>query len=223
LDGFIEATIVTNLVPLALRSDDSILLEVVRSFTAISKSSDPENPKHTSSVVIAAQTTLARGLQGRGAVTQQVLGEYLALFAERGSHIQSHYPTGGHRDKEKDLEKDPETQARIGNEMSHLAALLYPIDAVMSVPDWCSQVNRSHAFVTLFRNMWFLCALFGFTRADSTYVDDSARQALKRIASRTPALLLETERDYVASSLEYNSILRRNYAAAVRAKWRGRR
>ncbi len=210
-----EATIVSNLVPLALRADDSILLEVVRCFSVISRSTEPENPKHSSSAVIAAQSTLARGLRGRGRVCQLVLAEYLTLFADRGSRIQGLYPGAGSRDREKDQEKDQEAVARTSNMMLQLAALLYPIDAVMSLPDWYSQVNGSHEFVVMFRNMWFLIALFGFTRTDSAYVDESARMALKRIASRTPALLLEEERDYVASSLEYNSILRRSYAAAV--------
>ncbi len=215
-DSATEAIILANLVPLALASDDADVLEVVRSFSVITRSNEPENPKHASSAVLTAQTTLARGLKGRKTVALSVLAEFLALFAERGSRIQNLHRPSSSREKERDAEKDRDAQLHSSNMLSQLAALLYPIEAIVSSPDITLADVRSQDFVNLFRNMWLLCAMFSFTRTDSQYVDDSGRLALKRIARNTPPLLLESQRDYVESGLEYNSILRRDYAAAVR-------
>jgi phosphatidylinositol 4-kinase len=63
--------------------------------------------------------------------------------------------------------------------------------------------------------MWFLCTLLGLTNPTSPYMTDPARAALARIAVKTPALVLEEEKDYASSVLEYNSVFRRDYAQAV--------
>jgi hypothetical protein len=71
--------------------------------------------------------------------------------------------------------------------------------------------------VTLFRNMWFLCVLFHFTSGEEK--GDTAMEwqkpALARIAAKTPSIVLEESHYSIANELEYNSVIRLEYAHLV--------
>lgn len=99
-----------------------------------------------------------------------------------------------------------------------LASLLLPIDALLNHGDCHATANPSSSLITLFRNMWFLCILFQFTLVDER--DHLAmswqKPALARIASKTPPLVLEEAHDTIVSDLEYNPVIRREYAETVR-------
>jgi phosphatidylinositol 4-kinase A len=101
--------------------------------------------------------------------------------------------------------------------IEQLATLLIPIDALLSHDDFNPHIKASDSVVSLFRNMWFLCALFHFTTEDDP--EDSRmewqRPALIRIAAKTPALIIEESHDIVASDVEYNSVIRQEYVATV--------
>jgi phosphatidylinositol 4-kinase A len=101
--------------------------------------------------------------------------------------------------------------------IDQLAALLLPIDALLSHEDF--QPKRDTKTITLFRNMWFLCILFEFHLIlDQPYTVNAWRQAaLARIAEKTPPIVVEEAQDYVLNDLEYNSIIRQNFAHLVRA------
>ena len=67
--------------------------------------------------------------------------------------------------------------------------------------------------------MWFLCVLFQFT-----FIDESDHLAMSwkgpamaRIAARTPPIVLEEAHDTIVSDLEYNPVIRREYAETVSA------
>ena len=100
-----------------------------------------------------------------------------------------------------------------------LASLLLPIDALLNHRDFNIGQDPSATLVTLFRNMWFLCVLFQFTAADEQ--DHTAmgwqKPALARIAIKTPASVLEAAHDSIASDLEYNPVIRKEYVETV--KW----
>lgn len=102
--------------------------------------------------------------------------------------------------------------------IEQLASLLLPIDALLSHPNFDPQISASPAIVDLFRNMWFLCVLFHFTSGETK--DDTAmswqKPALARIAAKTPSIVLEEAHDSIASDLEYNSVIRQEYAHLVR-------
>lgn len=102
--------------------------------------------------------------------------------------------------------------------IEQLASLLLPIDALLAHPNFDPQINASPAIVALFRNMWFLCVLFHFTSGEAK--DDTAmswqKPALARIAAKTPPVVLEEAHDSIASDLEYNSVIRQEYAHLVR-------
>lgn len=66
--------------------------------------------------------------------------------------------------------------------------------------------------------MWFLCILFNFTSIEEEQEGSGPtamewqKPALSRIAAKTPAMVLEESHDTVASDLEYNSVIRQEYA-----------
>lgn len=102
--------------------------------------------------------------------------------------------------------------------IEQLASLLLPIDALLAHSDFNPQNNASPELVTLFRNMWFLCILFHFTYGedkDETAMDWQ-KPALARIAVKTPFIVLEEAHDSLASDLEYNAVIRQEYAHTVR-------
>ena len=98
-----------------------------------------------------------------------------------------------------------------------LASLLLPIDALLSHSDFDVSACASSSLITLFRNMWFLCILFQLTAVDEK--DHLAmswqKPTLARIASKTPSLILEEAHDTIVSDLEYNPVIRREYAETV--------
>lgn len=101
--------------------------------------------------------------------------------------------------------------------IEQLASLLLPIDALLSHDDFNSRKDSSPEIVTLFRNTWFLCVLFGFTSADTSEgtAMDWLRPALSRIATQTPSMVVEDSHDTEASDVEYNSVIRQEYANTV--------
>lgn len=102
--------------------------------------------------------------------------------------------------------------------IEQLASLLLPIDALLSHEDFTPHINESPTLVALFRNMWFLCVLFHFTIDDKEATAmEWQRPALARIATKTPAMVLEESHDSVASDVEYNSVIRQEYAHTVRS------
>lgn len=71
--------------------------------------------------------------------------------------------------------------------------------------------------MALFRNLWFLCVLFRFTSLGEkgSATSDWQVAALSRIAAKTPALVVEEIPDFLTSNLEYNTIIRQEYAQTV--------
>jgi phosphatidylinositol 4-kinase len=101
--------------------------------------------------------------------------------------------------------------------IEQLASLLLPIDALLSHSDFDLQLGASSTLVTLFRNMWFLCVLFHFTTDNKQETAMEWQQpALARIAAKTPPMILEEAHESIASELEYNSVIRQEYAYTVR-------
>ncbi|ORY33464.1 hypothetical protein BCR39DRAFT_520273 [Naematelia encephala] len=224
IDLATEATIVTNLVPLALAGSNVDLVEVYRAFSQISRSSHPEDPRISSNALLAAQTKLARGLGRRLDCADGYLQELLVLFADKGTQTQmiAMAPAGyDSRDKENLAQLRADSEARVKEMKAGLAALLIPISTLMSHPSYHPDNAASPELVAHFRNMWFLCVTFGLSGpAGRTRLSEHQSEALSIIAEKTPALVLESATDYVESDLEYNSILRKDYAASVLSRQR---
>lgn len=101
--------------------------------------------------------------------------------------------------------------------IEQLSSLLLPIDAILSHKDFNPHLKPSPAVVSLFRNMWFLCILFHFTSIDNKeeIAMDWLPPALCRIAAKTPPTVIEDCHDSVTSDIEYNSVIRQEYAHTV--------
>ena len=100
--------------------------------------------------------------------------------------------------------------------IEQLASLLLPIEALLSHENFDPQSNASPELVSLFRSMWFLCSLFHFAMFEEKdqIAMNWVRQVLGKIASKTPAIVVEEAMDLVGE-LEYNTTIRREYAHAV--------
>lgn len=103
--------------------------------------------------------------------------------------------------------------------VDQLGSLLLPIDALLTQADFDPSKNATLETVTLFRNLWFLSVLFRFTNPEERAEPSSEWQmaALTRIAMKTPPIVLEEVPDFVTSKLEYNTVVRQEYAQTVSA------
>ena len=217
IDYVIESTIVINLIPLALAASNDDVVEVYRAFSQLSRSAQPENPRTSSNAVLAAQTSLARGMVTRLDCADGYLTELLTLFAEKGTQIQimslASTATSG---RDKSPTRQTCNSAQIADMKASLAALLIPISTLLSHTSFSPHVNSGPELVAHFRNMWFLCVAFGFSGQDGKKrLSEHEFDALQSIAEKTPAIILESATDYVASDLEFNSILRKDFASSV--------
>ncbi|KAJ3734042.1 hypothetical protein DFJ43DRAFT_1065841 [Lentinula guzmanii] len=203
----VEAAIAYNLVDLALSAPESSFVDIIRAFSMINRSANPDDPRFSNNMVLAAQTRLAQELHRRTELYEVYLVELLTLFADKGVAIQN-VKTENHHVKIDDM-------------IEQLASLLLPIDALLSHEDFTPQFTESPTLVALFRNMWFLCILFHFTVEDKEATAmDWQKPALSRIATKTPAMVMEESHDSVASDVEYNSVIRQDYAHTVISKHR---
>src|ERR1700759_604368 len=101
--------------------------------------------------------------------------------------------------------------------VEQLESLLLPIDALLVHPDFHPQTDASLEVINLFRSMWFLCALFNLTNMDDKqeHAMEWLKPALGRIACKTPPMVIEESHEVVASDVEFNSVIRQEYASSV--------
>lgn len=102
----VEAAIAYNLVDLALIAPEASFIDIIRAFSSINRSANPDDPRfsnnmvpslrkfclddnaHTSQV-LAAQTRLAQDLNRRPELYETYLVELLTLFLDKGVAIQN--------------------------------------------------------------------------------------------------------------------------------------
>lgn len=219
-----ESAIVTNLVPLALAGTNADLIEVYRAFSQISRSSHPEDPRTSSNAVLAAQTTLAKGLGCRVDTLEGYLSELLTLFTDKGTQTQivTMSPAGMDiKDKDKNRQANirADSDKRAADMVAGLAALLIPISEILAHQDYRPDLAPTTEMVALFRNMWLLCVVFGLSgKPGRSRLSEYETSALAIIAVKTPALVLENATDFVHSDLEYNTVLRKDFASSIHTK-----
>jgi phosphatidylinositol 4-kinase len=156
---------------------------------------------------------LAQELCSRPEFYEIYLVELLSLFTDKGVVIQN---IGIENPQLKVCSsyaeaRSAELSAQTDDMIEQLASLLLPIDALLKHEDFNPGVNTA----TLFRQMWFLCVLFGFTTTESTpgSAMDWQGPALSRISNKTPPLV--TESKSLASDLEYSPVIKQEYVNNV--------
>jgi len=103
----VEAAIAYNLVDLALSAPENAFIDIIRVFSAINRSANPDDPRFSNNMVtflsypfrryrlihsyqvLAAQTRLAQELNRRPELYRIYLMELLTLFADKGVAIQN--------------------------------------------------------------------------------------------------------------------------------------
>ncbi|KAF9446332.1 hypothetical protein P691DRAFT_708828 [Macrolepiota fuliginosa MF-IS2] len=203
----VEAAIAYNLVDLALIAPEASFIDIIRAFSSINRSANPDDPRFSNNMVLAAQTRLAQDLNRRPELYEIYLMELLTLFLDKGVAIQNL--------------KTANPQVKIEDMIEQLASLLLPIDALLVHHDFRPWEDASSEIVSHFRNLWFLCVLFDFTATDDEIsAMEWLRPALTRIATKTPPMVVEESHDAIASDIEYNTVIRQEYADSVIAKQR---
>ncbi|ETW86100.1 hypothetical protein HETIRDRAFT_60199 [Heterobasidion irregulare TC 32-1] len=207
-DPTAEAAIAHNLVDLALKAPEASFADIVRAFSALNLSANPDDPRFSNNMILAAQTKLAQHLDQRPEFYDLYLHELLTLFCDKGVAIQNMSIQNRH--------------AKTDDMIEQLVSLLLPIDALLSHADYNPQVRASSALVAQFRNMWFLCMLFQFTVPEEKEASatDWRKPALSRIAVKTPPLVSEEAHDSLVSDVEYNCSIRQTFAQNALAKHR---
>ncbi|KAI9571413.1 hypothetical protein HD554DRAFT_2187155 [Boletus coccyginus] len=204
----VEAAIAYNLVDLALVAPEGAFVDIIRAFSAINRTANPEDPRFSNNMVLAAQTRLAREINKRPDLYDVYLEELLTLFSDKGVAIQN-TAAAGHNGKTEEM-------------IEQLASLLLPIEALLDHADFAPHLLATSELTNLFRNLWFLCVLFRFTTSGEDREKSAMTwllPALARIAIKTPCLVLENVSDAV-SDLEYRTVVRHEYAHSVLAKHR---
>ncbi|EJU05379.1 atypical/PIKK/PI4K protein kinase [Dacryopinax primogenitus] len=199
-EAAVEASIVYSLVDLALRAPSKTFEDIIKALSAINKSSNPEDPSFSNNTVLAAQTRLAQELSKRPEYFEPYLLELLTLFADKGVAIQTSVSSGKEHTSH--------------DVVSELAALVLPIDALLSQPDILSKIPSTTDLTRYFRNFWYICVLFRFTES-SPKINEWQRAALLRIAKQTPNLVAEGAADFVSGELEYDVVLRKDYVVTA--------
>jgi len=100
--------------------------------------------------------------------------------------------------------------------IEQLASLLLPIEALLNHESFDPQSDAFPELVSLFRSMWFLCSLLHFAifGEKDQIAMNLVRPVLAKIASKTPAIVIEEAMDLVGE-LEYNTATGREFAHAV--------
>ncbi|KAK7034075.1 Phosphatidylinositol 4-kinase stt4 [Paramarasmius palmivorus] len=186
----VEAAIAYSLVDLAVSAPESSFSDIIRVFSNINRSANPDDPRFSNNMVLAAQTRLAQELHRRPELYELYLIELLTLFADKGVAIQN-VKIANHHVKTDDM-------------IEQLAGLLLPIDAFL---------------LTKTSTLKIAAHPHSFNEKEVTAMEWQ-RPALARIAAKTPALVVEEAHDSVASDVEYSSVIRQDYADTVIQKHR---
>ncbi|CAO3618813.1 unnamed protein product [Mucor hiemalis] len=186
------ATLTSNLVDLALVSPISVFRDITTLFAVLSRESLMVDNKQLTTAILNAQIDLASRLFSRPEYYDLYLSNLLALFVENGNTIQRMMSKN---------KKESEIPW-----ISKLGKLLPVIRTLLEHDNFNPHLNPSEETVSLFRNTWFHCILYGFV-TESIWVREW-HDSMLLIAKKTPVLVIESATNYLESDLEYNSVLR---------------
>ncbi|KAI8370194.1 hypothetical protein BD560DRAFT_329659 [Blakeslea trispora] len=186
------STLTKNLVDLALVSNVSVFRDIANLFSVLSRESLLTDDKQLSTAILDAQLALAQQLSLQPRHYDLYLSNLLSLFVENGNTIQ--------RVMAKNKEQSDIPLA------SKLGKILPVIRALLEHSDFEPHLSPNEETVSLFRNTWFQCILFGFV-TESIWIREW-HDSMLIIAKKTPILVIESATNYLESDLEYNSVLR---------------
>ncbi|CAO0794100.1 unnamed protein product [Mucor circinelloides] len=186
------ASLTMRLVDLALVSPKETYCEIINLLATFSKESIYSENNLLNTSILAAQLSLAKRLTDRPEYYQLYLNSLLTLFIESGNSIQRSM-----------TKHKKENEYPLAQKLGHLLPV---ISALLEHSDFNPHLQPSEETVSLFRNMWFHCVLFGFV-TESMWIREW-HPAMLQIAKKTPVLVIESTTNYLESDLEHNSVLR---------------
>ncbi|KAI8148722.1 hypothetical protein BJV82DRAFT_642239 [Fennellomyces sp. T-0311] len=196
------ASLTSKLVDLALVSPPSVFGDILHFFSTLSREALTIDNKQLTTAqhvltfhamqINNAQLNLASRLSAKPDYYQIYLLNLLTLFVENGNTIQRTM-TKNKKEAEYPL-------------ASKLGMLLPVLRTLLEHEDFNPHLDPSEEAVSLFRNAWFHCVLFGFV-TESVWIREW-HDSLLVIAKKTPVLVTESATNYIESDLEYNSVLR---------------
>ncbi|KAI8063818.1 hypothetical protein BC940DRAFT_327279 [Gongronella butleri] len=194
------ASLISSLVDLGLVASISMFEEILTVLSSYNREFLVVEDQQIWHAISSTQLSLAQRLCSRPDLYLIYLMSLLTLFLENGSKIQR-------------LEGHPTLTHGVDIPLgTRLGSLLGVLQALLMHDDFNPQDNPpSEMLVSLFRNVWFLCVMFGFV-SDAMWLREW-QEALLVLAQKTPVLLVETATDYLESDLEYNSVLRGGHAS----------
>ncbi|KAI8974048.1 hypothetical protein BDB01DRAFT_807332 [Pilobolus umbonatus] len=181
-----------DLVDLAIVSPMNTFQDIINLFSTINQELLTDDKKQLDAAVLNAQILLAQKLSSRKELYLTYLHNLLTLFVENGNSIQRLMVKN---------RKESEPQC-----ISKLGTLLPVIQSLLNHADFEPHLQPTEETVSLFRNMWFHCTLFGVL-TESIWLREW-NPALHAISQKTPVLIIESATNYLESDLEYNSVLR---------------
>ncbi|CAG8611324.1 9214_t:CDS:10 [Cetraspora pellucida] len=182
----LDALILEKFVDVALISSDKIFLEIVRKFSEISRQKISSDNK-----MITTTMDLANRISARPEFYELYLLNILSLFVDKGVDIQQTIAKNG--------------KFQVTSLIGEIGILLPVLRTLLSHNDFKLHVNAPKELVSLFRDMWFHCVLYGFVSEESWMRE--WRDCLIMIAQKTPPLVQESATNYLEKDLEYNSVL----------------
>ncbi|RCI05105.1 phosphatidylinositol-4- kinase, partial [Rhizopus stolonifer] len=185
------ASLIMRLVDLALVSPKETFCEIIDLFAALSKESLHSENNTLNTAILNAQLDLSKRLSSRPEYYQLYLHSLLSTFIDSGNSIQRIMS------KNKKQNEYPLAQ-KLGN-------LLPVISELLEHDDFNPHLDSNEETVSLFRNAWFHCVLFGFV-TESMWLREW-HPSMLRLAQKT-SVLVSTTANYLESDLEHNSVLR---------------
>ncbi|CAG8706495.1 6792_t:CDS:2, partial [Scutellospora calospora] len=182
----LDALVLEKFVDVALISSDKIFSEILRKFSDISRQKISSDNK-----MITTAMDLANRISARPEFYELYLLNILSLFVEKGVDIQQTIAKNG--------------RFQVTSLIGEIGILLPVLKTLLSHNDFTVHMNASKEFVSLFRDMWFHCVLYGFVSEESWMRE--WRDCLTMIAQKTPPLVQESATNYLEKDLEYNSVL----------------
>ncbi|KAI7893269.1 uncharacterized protein EV154DRAFT_600987 [Mucor mucedo] len=191
------ASLTLKLVDLALVSPQETYCDIIALLSTFSREALHSENNLLNTSILAAQLSLAKRLSERPEYYQLYLHSLLNLFVENGNSIQRSM-TKNKKEHEYPL-------------ASKLGMLLPIIGALLEHDDFNPHLLPSEETVSLFRNVWFHCVLFGFV-TETMWVREW-HSAMLQVSKKTPVFVIESTTNYLESDLEHNSVLRASSVA----------
>ncbi|KAI8081307.1 uncharacterized protein BX664DRAFT_340096 [Halteromyces radiatus] len=189
-------SVLSSLGDLALVASSSVFEDILGVLSMYSREYLQSDNKTMWTDIVTTQTTLAKRIYLRPDLQQIYLTNILSLFLEHGSKIQQLESNGMPATRSSDV---PLT--------TKLGTLLPILEELLKHDDFNPQDGPiTESLVSLYRNFWILCVLFGFV--NNTMWIRQWHTALMVIAQKSPLLVTESAKDYWEADLENNSILR---------------